>query len=130
MKSHEPANHDDAPKVPPQQAPQQVPSGTEFLVREVVHGEKSRAWIDLSAKIVFYLRTRFGNSSFPPGTEGHGGRMPGVALRMMDPPGRRAEARPRIETLATFFGGQGSINVNSWAPDSQRFAYVVYELMP
>ena len=68
--------------------------------------------------------------SFPPGTEGHGGRMPGVALRMMDPPGRRAAARPRIETLATFFGGQGSINVNSWAPDSQRFAYVVYELMP
>lgn len=52
---------------PPQEKPQ--PMGTEFLVREVVHGEKSRAWVDLSAKIVFYLRTRFGNSSFPPGVE-------------------------------------------------------------
>jgi TolB protein len=25
-----------------------------------------------------------------------------------------------------FWGGQGTINVNSWAPDSQRFAYVAY----
>jgi hypothetical protein len=23
-------------------------------------------------------------------------------------------------------GGQGTINVNSWAPDSDRFAYVSY----
>jgi len=68
--------------------------------------------------------------SFPPGTEGHGGRMPGMALRMMNLPGRRVAARPEIETLTTFFGGQGSINVNSWAPDSQRFAYVIYEMLP
>ena len=27
-----------------------------------------------------------------------------------------------------FFGGQGSLNVNSWAPDSRRLAMVVYEL--
>ena len=26
-----------------------------------------------------------------------------------------------------FFGGQGTINVNSWSPDSKKFAYVVYE---
>ncbi len=30
--------------------------------------------------------------------------------------------------LLDFFGGQGSINVNSWAPDSRRVALVVYEL--
>ena len=29
-------------------------------------------------------------------------------------------------TLAEPFGGQGTINVNSWAPDSKRFAYVSY----
>lgn len=58
---------DPEPVLPP--ADKQQPMGTEFLVREVVHGEKSRAWVDLSAKIVFYLRTRFGNSSFPPGIE-------------------------------------------------------------
>jgi TolB protein len=27
---------------------------------------------------------------------------------------------------AKLFGGQGTINVNSWSPDSQRFAYVAY----
>ena len=26
------------------------------------------------------------------------------------------------------FGGQGTINVNSWAPDSTRFAFVAYPL--
>ena len=31
-------------------------------------------------------------------------------------------------TLLSFFGGQGSINVNSWAPDSRRAAVVIYEL--
>ena len=30
--------------------------------------------------------------------------------------------------LLDFFGGQGSINVNSWAPDSRRFAFVRYIL--
>ncbi len=29
--------------------------------------------------------------------------------------------------LCSFFGGQGSINVNSWAADSRRFAFVSYE---
>jgi regulation of enolase protein 1 (concanavalin A-like superfamily) len=67
--------------------------------------------------------------AFPEGTSGHNDRMPGVVLRMMDTPG--AKLKPgRIETLTTFFGGQGSINVNSWSPDSRQFGYVVYEPLP
>lgn len=31
------------------------------------------------------------------------------------------------KTLLRFFGGQGSINVNSWSPDSTKFAFVRYE---
>ncbi len=31
-------------------------------------------------------------------------------------------------TIVELFGGQGTINVNSWAPDSKRFAFVSYEL--
>ena len=27
-------------------------------------------------------------------------------------------------------GGQGTFNVSSWAPDSMRFAYVLYEILP
>lgn len=33
-------------------------------------------------------------------------------------------------TLATLFGGQGTINVNSWAPDSRTLAFVSYRLKP
>lgn len=44
-------------------------SETQFLVREAAGAESADAWTALSAKIVYYLRTRFGNASFPPGTE-------------------------------------------------------------
>jgi TolB protein len=64
--------------------------------------------------------------SFPKGTSGHNDRMDGVSLRMMPLP-KKASRKPKIETLTTFFGGQGTINVNSWAPDSSKFAYVIYE---
>ncbi|MBI2690119.1 MAG: TolB family protein [Acidobacteria bacterium] len=58
--------------------------------------------------------------SFPKGTPGHNGRMPGMALRLCKKNGKH-------KILTTFFGGQGTINVNSWSPDSSQFAYVVYE---
>lgn len=67
--------------------------------------------------------------SFPHGTEGHNDRTLQVQLRLLPMPGAEiADNAPRV--LATFSGGQGSINVNSWAPDSTRFAYVSYERMP
>ena len=64
--------------------------------------------------------------SFPKGTETHNGRMPGVMLRMIQLPGNSIHPAA-IQTLATIFGGQGTINVNSWSPDSKQFAYVSYE---
>ena len=33
-----------------------------------------------------------------------------------------------IKTIVELFGGQGTINVNSWSPDSSSFAFVSYEL--
>ena len=45
-----------------------------------------------------------------------------VVLRIMPIEG----GTPR--TLVELFGGQGTINVNSWAPDSKRFAFVSYRL--
>ena len=35
-----------------------------------------------------------------------------------------------VGAVLAFFGGQGTINVNSWSPDSTRFAYVIYEPLP
>lgn len=59
--------------------------------------------------------------SYPPGTNGHPPDK-AVILRTMKPAGSE------IRDLAAFNGGQGTINVNSWAPDSRRFAYVAYPL--
>jgi TolB protein len=63
--------------------------------------------------------------SFPPGTENHGGKMGGMRLSLMS-----ARNPAKTEVLTTFFGGQGTINVNSWSPNSKEFAYVVYEPIP
>ena len=57
---------------------------------------------------------------FPTGTEGHPADK-AVTLVVVDP-ADWSSPRERIEIP----GGQGTINVNSWAPDSRRFAYVSY----
>ncbi|MGD0462044.1 MAG: sugar-binding domain-containing protein [Tepidisphaeraceae bacterium] len=36
----------------------------------------------------------------------------------------------KITVLAKLFGGQGTINVPSWSPDSRRLAFVSYQLLP
>jgi Tol biopolymer transport system component len=58
--------------------------------------------------------------AYPPGTLGHPADLP-VALVLSDPDGGN---RRRVRE---FIGGQGTINVPSWAPDSSAFAYVRYE---
>jgi len=35
----------------------------------------------------------------------------------------------RTRVLATLFGGQGTINVPSWSPDSTKVAFVSYEYL-
>lgn len=63
--------------------------------------------------------------SLPDGTVGHNDRDLRVQLRMIQLPGDSfAATTPGV--VHTFIGGQGTINVNSWAPDSRRFAYVEY----
>lgn len=39
-------------------------------------------------------------------------------------------ATREISVLAKLFGGQGTINVNSWSPDSQSLAFVSYQIVP
>lgn len=81
--------------------------------------------------------------SFPPGTPGHDTKT-SVHLRMIPatqapvPAGTAlGHAKDHVEDwsdsiqiLTEFFGGQGTINVNSWSPDSKKFAFVSYRLLP
>ena len=57
--------------------------------------------------------------SYDPGTISHPADVD-VELRLMAPGGGA------VATVCRFFGGQGTLNTNSWAPDSRRFAYVAY----
>ncbi len=34
-----------------------------------------------------------------------------------------------VKTLTHLFGGQGTLNVHSWSPDSRSFAFVSYRLV-
>jgi Tol biopolymer transport system component len=52
------------------------------------------------------------------------------------PPNKDVELRVmsladgKVRVLAKLFGGQGTINVPSWSPDSKEVAFVSYELLP
>ena len=65
-----------------------------------------------------------GTVSFLPGVEGHPANQEGVEIRMM------TLADKKVKTLAKLFGGQGTLNVPSWSPDSSMIAFVSYEMLP
>ncbi|WP_328998383.1 biopolymer transporter Tol [Kribbella sp. NBC_00709] len=58
--------------------------------------------------------------SFPPGTEGHPADIDDVRLRLLTEDG--------VRELTQLFGGQGTMNVPSWSPNSTQFAYVTYPI--
>jgi TolB protein len=62
--------------------------------------------------------------AFAPGTLGHPEDVE-VTLRVVD----QADWDTSLLDIA-LFGGQGSLNVNSWAPDGTRFAFVAYPDRP
>ena len=67
--------------------------------------------------------------SFPAGTKGHSDRTLRVQLRMIDMPGETLhDVAPQV--VVELVGGQGTINVNSWSPDSTKFGYVTFEAVP
>jgi Tol biopolymer transport system component len=61
--------------------------------------------------------------SYAPDVKGHPENKD-VTLRLMPLGGGK------IEVLAKLFGGQGTINVPSWSPDSRRLAFVSYQFIP
>lgn len=57
--------------------------------------------------------------AYPPGTLGHPPDLP-VSLVLCDPEGGNRQQ------VASFTGGQGTMNVPNWAPDGSAFAYMRY----
>jgi hypothetical protein len=60
--------------------------------------------------------------SFPTGTLGHPADLD-VEVRLV-------QTSRWTDTVARYplFGGQGTLNVNSWSPDSRKFAFVAYPI--
>jgi len=65
---------------------------------------------------------------YPRGTPTHNPRDVRIALKLVAIDQNKVATTQKI--LVEGVGGQGSMNVNSWAPDSMRFAYVTYEVIP
>jgi TolB protein len=64
--------------------------------------------------------------SFEKGVEGHPPNKD-VALRLQALPHRPGKTEPQV--LTRLFGGQGTVNVPSWSPDSRSFAFVSYRFV-
>lgn len=60
--------------------------------------------------------------SFPPGTLGHPGNL-AVQVKVVS-----TDDWSSVVRGYPLFGGQGTLNVNSWSPDSTRFAFVAYPI--
>lgn len=65
---------------------------------------------------------------YPAGTPTHNPRNVQIALKLVRIEGDNVAHDQKTLVQAT--GGQGSMNVNSWSPDSTRFAYVTYDPLP
>jgi TolB protein len=61
--------------------------------------------------------------AYAPGVTGHPPEKD-VELRLM------SMADKKVHMLTRLFGGQGTINVSSWSPDSKKLAFASYELLP
>jgi Tol biopolymer transport system component len=65
---------------------------------------------------------------YPAGTPTHDPRTVNISFKLVTI--HHDKVSDKQKTLVKAIGGQGSMNVNSWAPDSTRFAYVTYEKLP
>lgn len=86
--------------------------------RMISQGPESADWFahfSPDGKWIAYL-------SYDKSVQGHPANKD-VVIRLAEASG----ANPRV--LVTLFGGQGTMNVPNWAPDSTRFAFVSYRLV-
>ncbi|MCS7043099.1 MAG: hypothetical protein NZR01_09930 [Bryobacteraceae bacterium] len=86
--------------------------------RMISQGPESADWFahfSPDGKWICYLSYDRSVQGHPPNRD--------VVIRLADSSG----ANPRV--LVTLFGGQGTMNVPNWSPDSTRFAFVSYRLV-
>lgn len=91
---------------------------TDGTAQEQVLEETSNDWfphLSPDGKWMVYLAYKAGVSGHPGGED--------VEIRLM------SFADKKVKVLARLYGGQGTMNVPSWSPDSTRIAFVSYALV-
>jgi TolB protein len=87
--------------------------------QEQVLSDETNDWfphISPDGKWMVFLSYEKGVSGHPPEKD--------VALNLM------SVGDKKVHVLTKLFGGEGTINVPSWSPDSLKLAFVSYELLP
>jgi TolB protein len=96
------------------------------LAEQITHGTDTQDWFPHISPDGKWLYT----ISYPMDHPDHnfiGQGMKIKLLRLKDGVGAKGA---ELQTVRTFFGGQGSGNTGGWAPDSKRFAWTEYEVIP
>jgi Tol biopolymer transport system component len=99
-------------------------AGTNDAKAEMVVSDGLEDWfphISPDGKKMVYI-------GYPAGTPTHDPRNVQIEIKLVAID--HGDVAASQKTLVKAIGGQGTMNVNSWAPDSMRFAYVVYEVLP
>ena len=99
-------------------------AGTNDAEAELVVSDGLEDWfphISPDGKKMVYI-------GYPAGTLTHSPRTVQIELKLVAID--RGKVATSQKTLVKAVGGQGTMNVNSWAPDSMHFAYVIYEVLP
>jgi TolB protein len=92
------------------------PDGSE---QEAVTADEAENWfphIAPNGQVMVFLTYDKGAGDHPENKD--------VTLRLMN------LATRTVTVLAKLFGGQGTINVSSWSPDSRYLAFVSYQIVP
>ena len=95
------------------------------LAERITHGD-AQEWfphISLDGKWLYVI-------AYPIDHPDHGYVGPGMKIKVLRLENGVAAKGAELQTVATFFGGQGSSNTSGWAPDSKKFVWSVYEALP
>lgn len=68
--------------------------------------------------------------AYPPDLEGHLYIGPDAKINLWQLPEGPGGKATKLQTISTFYGGQGAGNTTGWSADSKLFVWSVYEKLP
>jgi TolB protein len=95
------------------------------LAEQITHGKDTQDWFPHISPDGKWLYT----VSYPMDHPDHNFIGQGMKIKLLRLKNGVGAKGAELQTVRTFFGGQGSGNTGGWAPDSKKFAWTEYELI-